>query len=847
MSDPDSASQIALMAPLSGELIPLENVPDPVFSQKMVGDGIAIDPLSSILYAPCDGEIIYVHAAGHAVTLKTAEDIKILIHVGIDTVKLKGSGFSLRVKKGDHATVGTPLMDLDLDFLAMNAKSLITPVVIANTDRIASFERATGMILAGKDRILSLITKDVSASAPNGALGNGVTGQVIVVPNPLGLHARPAAVMACIAKSFRSDLRLRFGEKDADAKSITCVLGLDVGYQSKVLFSAQGPDAAEAVAKLSEWLEKGLGDEGFRPAPAPASIAIPAAPPRGPKKKSPAVLSGVPCSPGVAAGRVFQVRHRELRIVETADDPDQERELLSRAIERAKAQIADIQARFRRLNDPERAAIFAAHSEMVEDPALHDSASSAIAKGKSAAFAWKNAYEKVAGLLGELLNPVLAQRAVDLRDVGERVLELLAGIEKEKCEYPKNAVLIAEELGPSDLDSSERAPIVGICTTRGGPASHLSVLARALGVPAIAGVDPRALEVPNRALVTLDATCGRIDLNPPLAEVRKILKARRAAEDEYKSHLAHAGEPAKTTDGFRVEVLADIASLEDARQVRGQGGEGVGILRTEFLFVDRESPPTEEEQFEAYKIVVDALGSNQPLCIRCFDVGVEQQLGYLSIRGEETPLLGERGIRVGLDRLDILRTQFRAILRASARGNLSILLPMVSMVRELQEARAILKNEAMSVGVPPVPVGVGVEIPAAAILSAQLARESDFFSINTNNLAQYTLGMDRSHPKLSSRLDALNPGVLRLIARTAAGAHSRGRTVAVCGGIAADAQAVPILVGLAIDQLGVSPPAIPTVKAQIRSLDLSACRQLAQRTLDCDTAAEVRALSSQMA
>lgn len=424
------------------------------------------------------------------------------------------------------------------------------------------------------------------------------------------------------------------------------------------------------------------------------------------------------------------------------------------------------------------------------------------------------------------------------------MLDLVGGSKTEKCQYPKNAVLIAEELGPSNLDSWDRAPILGICTTRGGPASHLAALSRALDIPAIAGVDPRVLEVPDRTLVTLNANFGRIRLNSPLAEIRKIFRARKVAEGESKSHFAHAGEPAITKDGCRLEVFGDIASIEEAGYVKERGGEGIGMLRTEFLFINRAIAPPEEEQFNAYKTVVEALGPNNPLCVRCVDIGVEQQLDYLYIPAEENPLFGERGIRVGLDRLDVLRTQFRAILRASVGSKLSILLPMVSRVGEVQETKAILKNEASSVGVSTVPVGVGVEIPAAALMSAQLARESDFLSINTNKLTQYTLGIDREHPKFSSRLDALNPGVLRLIARSAAGAHAHGRKVAICGGIAADAQAIPILVGLAIDRFGVYPSAIPIVKARIRSLDRSACRQLSQRALDSDNAAEVRALVS---
>ena len=446
--------------------------------------------------------------------------------------------------------------------------------------------------------------------------------------------------------------------------------------------------------------------------------------------------------------------------------------------------------------------------------------------------------------LAEMPNQLLAQRANDLRDVGERVLELLTGVERTKPVYPVEAVLIAEDLSPSDTASLDRERITGFCTTRGGATSHVAILARSLGIPALAGINPRALDLPNGTPVILDGDRGILRLNPSTVEIEQIRSLQEAAESKRQQDLAHAHEPAITLDGHRIEVVANIGGLRDAQQIEGLGGEGVGLLRTEFLFMDRSSAPSEDEQFEAYKAIAQTLGPGRPLIIRTLDVGGDKALAYLPIPKEDNPFLGERGIRVGLDRPEVLRTQLRAILRASAFGKVMIMFPMIGTLSELRDAKAILSEEALRLGIPSVPVGIMVEIPATAVMAPQFAKESDFFSIGSNDLTQYTLAMDRGHPKLAPHVDGLNPAVLRLIAQSATGVHSQGKWIGVCGGIAGDAHAVPILVGLGIDELSVSLPAIPAVKAQIRSLRLTVCQQIAQKALDCDTGAEVRAIVS---
>jgi len=836
-------SKLQLLAPLSGQVWPLERIPDPVFSQKLVGDGLSIDPTNNLLVAPCAGEVSTVHAAGHAVTLRTAEGAEILLHIGIDTVSLKGEGFRPRVRAGDRVSAGAPLIEFDLDFLATHAKSLLTQVVVTNSERVTAWDRASGTVAAGQDALLTL-TLGAEDSGPAAEAGETVTSDAILIPNPTGLHARPAAVLANLAKGFRSTIKLQLGDRQANARSVTAIMALEVGKGASVRLIASGADAKAAIAKLAPVMAAGCGDEGCAPAPAPATTAMAPEAAPAPRRKSsdPNVLIGVSCSPGLAVGNVFQLRREEISVTEAGAGVDAERRRLASAMETAKGQLAALRAQLHAKADPAKAAIFAAHEELVDDPDLLEIVESAMAKGKSAAFAWKKAVTAHADRLAALRNPLLAQRANDLRDVGLRVLALVTGTELKAPEYPPNTILIAEDLAPSDTAALDRTRVMGFCTTRGGATSHVAILARSLGLPALAGIEPAALEVPNGASVILDGARGTLQLHPAPDAITRIRQAQERAEQRRQDDLSHALESAVTRDGKRIEILANIGGLKDATQIHNLGGEGVGLLRSEFLFMERTTAPTEDEQFETYKGIAETLGKESPLIIRTLDVGGDKPLAYLPIPKEDNPFLGERGVRVGLDRPDILRTQLRAILRAAAFGRISVMFPMIATLQELRDVKAMLAEEANRLGVAPIPTGIMVEVPAAAVMATQFAREADFFSIGTNDLTQYTLAMDRGHPKLAPYVDGLSPAVLHLIDRTVRDAHAAGRRVGVCGGIASDPCGVPILVGLGVDELSISLPAIPTIKAQIRTLQFEACRALAAKALAAESAAEVRVL-----
>jgi phosphocarrier protein FPr len=553
-------------------------------------------------------------------------------------------------------------------------------------------------------------------------------------------------------------------------------------------------------------------------------------------------LRGVPASPGVAVGQVFQLRHDDAVVEARAADPNHERRELDAAIASAHLQLEAMRARMATEADADRAAIFAAHQELLEDPEVLDAAAAHIREGASAAFAWREAYTAQADRLAALENALLAGRAADLRDVGRRVLHLLVGRDETPHDVPANSIIIAEDLAPSDAASLDRTRVGGFCTTMGSATSHVAILARGLGIPAVAGIDSRVLDIPNGTRVVLDGDAGSLQVGPTAGEESQISKRQAAAARQRTADLAVAMEAAVTRDGHRVEVVANIGDEKEARQVAEVGGEGVGLLRTEFLFMERRTAPDEAEQTRVYEAIARALGPDRILVIRTLDVGGDKPLPYMPMGTEANPFLGERGVRLSLNRPEVFRIQIRAILRASKAGKVVMMFPMVSTIAEWRAARQLVEEERAALGVPRIQIGIMVETSSAALMADRFAEDADFFSIGTNDLTQYTLAMDRTNPRLAAQVDALHPAVLRLIERTVAGARKHKRWVGVCGALAGDLQAVPVLVGLGIDELSVSVPIVPAVKARVRSLLLSECKETARQALDTADGAEVRAL-----
>jgi phosphocarrier protein FPr/phosphocarrier protein len=846
-----ASRRLEILAPLSGVLVPLSSVPDPVFAQKMVGDGVSLDPTSAELLAPMDGVVTQLHESHHALTI-TGGGVELLIHVGLDTVLLRGEGFSPLVAKGDTVRAGQPLLSFDADLVAGKAKSLLTQIVVANMEAVRGLTptngrgdgSGNGLVRAGQDVIMSIDLPDALAEAGTDARsaqrhGEALFSEPVEIPNVAGLHARPAAMLAAEAKRFSADLRLvrEAGEGseagEANAKSVVAILGLSLRQGEAVRLRASGADAAMAVAALTRLLAAGCGEDPGKAPAAPSPVPAP----RSPAARVEGEYAGVSASPGLAVGRVLQYRQGEIVVPETGEGPVKELARLENALRAARLQVDDLR---RQAGGSSRAQILAAHHELLDDPDLTGLATAGLEGGKSAAFAWREAYVKYSDQLEALDNPLLRERAGDIRDIGRRVLGLLAGVAPAPAITQPETILVARELSPSDTAALDRSKVLGFCTATGGATSHVAILARSLGIPAICGMDEAALDLPDGTLVVLDGGAGVLKRDPSEAELAQA-RARMAAQDARREvELAAAGAEARTADGVRIEVAANVRNGQEARDAAAAGGEGVGLLRSEFLFDKRDSAPDEEEQFAAYAEVARAFGPGRRVVIRTLDVGGDKPLSYLPLPHEDNPFLGVRGVRVSLERPDLFRVQLRAILRCAPLCDLNLMFPMISGVDELREAKACVAEEAAALGVA-VKVGVMIEVPSAAVLAETLAPEADFFSIGSNDLTQYTLAMDRGHPRLAKKADALHPAVLTLIGMAAGAAKKHGKWTGVCGGMASDVLAVPVLLGLGVDELSVSVPAIPAVKAAVARFTLAQCRELAQEVLQMSTAAEVRA------
>lgn len=433
-----------------------------------------------------------------------------------------------------------------------------------------------------------------------------------------------------------------------------------------------------------------------------------------------------------------------------------------------------------------------------------------------------------------------------IRDVARRCLRILLGKPQPDVSLNQPSILVARDLTPSDTVLLDKSRLLGFCTAEGGPTSHTAILAKALGIPAVVGAGEAVLSIANGDRLILDAHHGVVVIAPDEETLRRFERAQHAERDRAAQERAHAAEPAATRDGRQVEVVANVGSLDDARHAVALGAEGIGLLRTEFLYLDRQTAPDEEEQYRAYKAIFDVMGT-RPVVIRTLDVGGDKELPYIDLGQEENPFLGWRAIRMCLDTPEFFKTQLRAILRAAVGHDIRIMFPMIATVKEVQQARALLeeaREELRQKGLPlgeRIQVGIMVEIPSAALMADALAKVVDFFSIGTNDLTQYTLAVERTNKRVAHLSNALDPAVLRLIARVIEEGHKAGLWVGMCGELAGDARAIPLLLGLGLDEFSMAPALIPHAKALIRACDVETCRQLAQTALTLPGYAEVEA------
>jgi multiphosphoryl transfer protein len=674
----------------------------------------------------------------------------------------------------------------------------------------------------------------------------------LAIRNEIGLHARPAARFVELARGFDADVRVaKAGDgPPVRATSLTNLVALGARLGDTLVVTASGPQAAEAVRALQDLADEGFGDgvvaAAATPAPGPAapgspSPSAPVAPP-----VAGDVLTGIAASAGVVVGPAHRLGGALAPPADRpAGEPAEERALLDRALGTARTAVAADRTLVQRRAGAADAAIFDAHLALLDDDALLDPAQAAIDAGATAERAWYDAAQEVAARYRALSEPLLQERATDVLDVGRRVLTAMSG---DQTEGPGAVgVVIADELTPADAASLDPETVLGIATARGSVTAHAAILARALGLPAVVGLGPAVLEITDGTALLLDGEAGTI-LVDPSPEAQDQAQKRRAREAErHAVAVRHAAEPAVMGDGTPVEVFANLGAADEAARAVELGAEGVGLLRTEFLFLGRDRLPDEDEQTETLRQIAVAL-QGRPLIVRTLDAGADKPLPALPMPPEANPFLGVRGIRLGLARPDVLGTQLRAILRVAVEHPVRAMLPMVATQAEVLATRALLDEARLQTGITaPLELGIMVEVPAAALAAAHLAEHVDFFSLGTNDLTQYTMAAERGDARLAALLAGPQPAVLRLVQATVEGARAHERWVGVCGELAGDPAAAVLLAGLGVTELSMAPGLIPEVKAALRGVPgLEAARAAALAAVDAADVAEARALGLEL-
>lgn len=566
-------------------------------------------------------------------------------------------------------------------------------------------------------------------------------------------------------------------------------------------------------------------------------------------------LVGIPASEGVALGPAYIYRLPETVIPERAEgSAELEWDRFQTAAERVRQELSDLAQQVQARSDADTAGIFMAQAAMLQDPMLHDAIRTRLNGGVSLEQAVAEASKELAAMLERMQDGVFAERSRDVEDVGRQLLRALGGVAVDPAAgLRKPSIIVATDLAPSDTARLDPELVLGFCTAAGGLTSHTAILARTLGLPAVVGLGEVALEhMEDGVTLALDGSEGLVIIRPSKISRQTLMAVQRRSSARHNEMLSAAKDPARTTDGRRIRMGANIGDSESARQVSEFGGEEVGLLRTEFLYLDRSQPPPEDEQVEMYRSIFELL-EGRPVVVRTLDLGGDKPPSYLDFPQELNPFLGWRGVRIYEEHETLLVAQLRAILRAAVGYRVSIMYPMLTSLGELELANRLLeraRQDLAAQGVPhasALPVGIMLETPAACVLADQFAPRVDFFSLGTNDLTQYTLAVDRTNTRVAPLYQPFNPAVLRLVAESIQAAHAHGLWIGICGELASFPLAIPILVGMGIDELSMVPHAIPEAKWLIRRVSEESAQELAQAVLQCGDERQVRELAADFA
>lgn len=687
-----------------------------------------------------------------------------------------------------------------------------------------------------RDRQLNQLTNAKTASALATLLKmTPIEGDSMELRLPIehGLHARPAAQLAKLIKGMPSDVWVTNLDGDATpvlGTSVARLINLGAAHGHCLRFTVTNSDDSNALLqKISTAVTQGLGD------PVVPVIEITETELNDTKnEETPAALLqpgdqvlGLTGAPGMAIGHSQRFQRQQFSFKEQATDAADDYVRFDHALEQLITELSD---KLDVQTDSTKTKILAMHLELLNDPELVDGTRQLIRQGKSAEWAWTDCYQSIADELSLSTDPLLAERADDYKDLGYQLMLILGGHQSEQTTEPH--ILICDEIGPSQVAEFDPSIVRAIVTAKGGTTSHAAILARAAGIPLLVGCGETILKIADRTPMIVDCDNRVLTLVKDEDELVQAGLEVEQRQQQQAEAFAHRFEPAISQDGTRMEVVANISSAADVSKILDQGAEGVGLFRSEFLYMAHTKEPTHAQQVAEYQLAREALGNDDyPLIVRTLDVGGDKPLPYLAMDEEDNPFLGVRGARLSLMRPDLLHRQLAALLDAANAGPIRIMFPMISDIQEWRKIKAIYEDVAANYPDVSCEIGMMIEVPSAALMADVFAAELDFFSVGTNDLTQYTLAVDRGHAKLSRQADPLHPAILRLIDMTVKAAQRNNIWVGVCGELAADPFAAQLLMGLGVKELSMSSKAIPMVKAAIRRARLSDAKALAEQAL----------------
>ncbi|WP_316858919.1 phosphoenolpyruvate--protein phosphotransferase [uncultured Cohaesibacter sp.] len=735
---------------------------------------------------------------------------------------------------------------------------LAVGIAAAGSEHIELLQKLTGIVMdkalasqlgtsANADTIAAALNQSLPPEIPetsNQSFDATATARIV---DAAGLHARPATLLVQMAEGFQStELWIGKGDLRVSLDSMTRLLSLGAVCGDLVEISACGPDARKAVDHIAKAMAEGLdpveetskANSDYQPLEDLIALDDP---------KGRALLKGIPASPGIAMANAFILDSAsEFHIEKSGSGVAGERSALDAALLKANGQLRGVSEELA-TRSPQEASIFLAQAELLRDREILSEAHAQIEKGDSAAWAWQQTIDRQATVLEDNVAERIRARAADLRDIGRRVVAILQGGSTELRWPDEPFILIARELTPSQTAELGKKPVRAICTELGGATSHMAILARALGLPALVGLGSSLLtSVRTGERVAVDPQSEQVILDPDADTMAQVEACIQQWQLVQAREFASKDEPAITKDGIEIEVVCNIASVQDARKVAENGGAGVGLLRTEFLFETADKEPSVEDQAKELSAIADLLGSH-PLIVRTSDIGGDKPVGWLKQSKEDNPFLGVRGIRLSLRHPEIFKRQLEAIYRVAkvqvsdlGKTGIHIMFPMISSLAEWRKAKALADEVRLALDAPVIPLGMMIEVPSAALMAEHFAKEADFFSVGTNDLTQYTLAMDRMNPDLLAPNDNYSPALLKMLAMTTRAATAEGKWVGVCGNLVAEPDFAKILIGLGVKELSVSPVNVPAVKELVRSIDRKDLEIVVERALEAATPEEVR-------